>query len=389
MLGLFLIWRVFGLIIAFIADKIIPSSGDFRLVLKPIDLLFQFPSFLQDSGNFDGSNYLHIARYGYGLYQQAFFPLFPFLIHIFSFFTNHNYFIAGYIISNTSFLIGIFVFKKYLQGIGKNPKQILWIFLFLLTFPTSFFFGAVYTESVFFLFFCLALYFIQRKKYWLVGIFCILTALTRLMGVFLIIPFLFTVLIQQQKMGYANLKHFFLNHKKLFLIISSPIIGLLVYMLYLSFTVHNPFAFYSTQSSFLANRSTNALIFLPQVYYRYLNIFVHAQHNLVYFVAVLEFLIFNLVFIVLLYDLWTLWKRKNVEGRMSLIGLNLFSFINILLPTLTGTMLSIPRFALLSLSFFIRLAEINNMIIKVVILILFITFSAVLLVLFSQGYFIS
>jgi len=378
---LFIIWRILGLIIAFIANKFIPSSGMFQLFIKPIDLTSQVPNFIQDSANFDGINYLHIAKYGYGLYQQAFFPLFPLLIKLVSFVTNNNYFIAGLIISNLSFLIGIVVFKKYLGSISKNPSKITWILLFLLAFPTSFFFGAVYTESLFFLLFVSALYFTQEKRYWLVIACCILASMTRLMGVFLLIPVLFTVINQK--------KHIHFTDWKIILAILSPGLGLLTYMLYLTYTVGNPLAFYSTQSNFNAGRTTGSLITLPQVYFRYLNIFISAQHNLVYFVAVLEFLIFNLVFAVLLYNLWILWKRKDVLNRISLIGLNLFSLINILLPTLTGTFSSVPRYALLSLSFFIQLAEINNKLVKSVILILFTILLIILLGCFTQGYFVS
>ena len=353
----------------------------FQLFIKPIDLTSQVPNFIQDSANFDGINYLHIAKYGYGLYQQAFFPLFPLLIKLVSFVTNNNYFIAGLIISNLSFLIGIVVFKKYLGSISKNPSKITWILLFLLAFPTSFFFGAVYTESLFFLLFVSALYFTQEKRYWLVIACCILASMTRLMGVFLLIPVLFTVINQK--------KHIHFTDWKIILAILSPGLGLLTYMLYLTYTVGNPLAFYSTQSNFNAGRTTGSLITLPQVYFRYLNIFISAQHNLVYFVAVLEFLIFNLVFAVLLYNLWILWKRKDVLNRISLIGLNLFSLINILLPTLTGTFSSVPRYALLSLSFFIQLAEINNKLVKSVILILFTILLIILLGCFTQGYFVS
>ena len=398
MFVLFLIWRVLGLIVAFIADKIVPSSGMFQLFIKPIDLGFQLPNFIQDSANFDGINYLHIAKYGYGLYQQAFFPLFPFLIKIVSVVTNNNYFIAGILISNLSFLIGIFVFKKYLESIGKKPKEIVWIFIFLLTFPTAFFFGAVYTESLFFLLSVLALYFMQKRKYWIVLVVCMLAALTRLIGVFLLIPLFFTVIIQQQQLHsfwksgnlcYANLKHLIFVHGKAIALMTAPILGLLIYMFYLAYAVRNPFAFYSTQSNFHAGRSASSLIFLPQVYYRYLNIFIHAQHNLIYFVAILEFLIFNLVLVVLLYDLWILWKRKDIVNRISLIGLNIFSLINILLPTLTGTLSSVPRYTLLSLSFFIRLAEFKNKVVRSALVILFVTLFVILFVLFTQGYFVS
>jgi len=46
-----------------------------------------------------------------------------------------------------------------------------WVLFFILTFPTSFFFGAVYTEGLFFLLFALTLYFLKKENYWLVSLF--------------------------------------------------------------------------------------------------------------------------------------------------------------------------------------------------------------------------
>jgi len=45
------------------------------------------------------------------------------------------------------------------------------LLFFILTFPTSFFFGAVYTEGLFFLLFALTLYFLKKENYWLVSLF--------------------------------------------------------------------------------------------------------------------------------------------------------------------------------------------------------------------------
>src|SRR5688572_13183072 len=51
---------------------------------------YTLPSFLTSFGNFDGAHYISISDVGYQLYQQAFFPLYPMLIKLFSNFNNHN-----------------------------------------------------------------------------------------------------------------------------------------------------------------------------------------------------------------------------------------------------------------------------------------------------------
>jgi len=80
------------------------------------------------------------------------------------------------------------------------------------------------------------------------------------------------------------------------------------------------------------------------------------------------------------------WKLKI--GNYDRFTLNLFSFINLLLPTLTGTFSSIPRYALMSVSMFLYLGEIRNAAFRTGILISFFILHAVLLGFFIQGYFV-
>jgi len=72
-----------------------------------------------------------------------------------------------------------------------------------------------------------------------------------------------------------------------------------------------------------------------------------------------------------------------------LLALDLFSFANLLLPTLTGTFSSIPRYSLFSISIFIYLGQLKNNYIKYLILIIFVILHILLLGYFTQGYFIS
>ena len=265
--------------------------------------------------------------------------------------------------------------------------------IFLIIFPTSFFFGSVYTEGLFFLFLILSLFFLKKNNYFFTGLFAILASMTRLIGVFLIIPILFNFIQKSiinnrnHKLKINNFLSLTLNPKCLLLILS-PIFGLFIYCFYLFKTAGDPLLFFHVQPVFGPGRSTN-LILLPQVYWRYIKIFFTANHNFQYYISLFEFSVFSFVFLVLILDLIKnlspLKKIKNYD----LIGLNLFSFANILLPTFTGSFLSIPRFTLISLSFFIFLSEINNKYLKILFVVIFIIFHILMLGLFRQGYFIS
>jgi len=387
---IFLIWRLLDFLIIYFSPKIIPYLGFFPY--KEVLDNFNLPSWITSLANFDGLHYILIAKQGYSQYEQAFFPLYPLLIKFIIPLFFNNQLLAGLMISNISFLFGLFFLTKITGGEKKGIPTLF----FILIFPTSFFFGAVYTEGLFFLIVVSTLYFLKKNNYLLVIILSFLASLTRLVGIFLIIPIIFHWFSVSFRAKSRNLMTG---------AIISPIIGLGIYCFYLFKTTGDPLFFLTSQPVFGANRSSH-LIFLPQVYWRYLKIFITAALDSRYFVSVIELLIFNLVFFVLILDLIRLLlsfraKSRNLIKRSlhsfhsvgmttwEKFGLNIFSFSNLILPTLTGTFSSIPRYSLLSISFFIYLSQIKNNLIKMFILIVFFILHIVLLGLFRQGYFIS
>ncbi|MCX6732102.1 MAG: hypothetical protein NTV98_01005 [Candidatus Roizmanbacteria bacterium] len=257
--------------------------------------------------------------------------------------------------------------------------------LLLLSFPTAFFFGVVYTEGLFFMFFILSLYFLEKKRYGYAGLFAALSSATRLIGIFLIIPFFFS-LLKEHKITFTYL---FTTIKKHLFLLCSPLIGLITYMYYLLITTHDPLFFFHSQPIFGANRSTK-LIVLPQVYYRYIRIALTATHDFRWYISLGEMTIFTLVFVVLIFDLVYVIKQvlRAQTKNYYLLGLNIFSFANLVLPTLTGTFSSIPRYSLFSLSFFLYLGQMKFFKLKIGVFLLFITLQIILLSLFIQGYFI-
>ena len=345
-----------------------------------------FPFVLYPLAGFDGAHYLLIAKVGYGQFQQAFFPLYPLLISTLSKLTSISVLLSGLIISWVTLVLGIIFFGKLSKIIIDNPGKSLWPILFLLSFPSAFFYIAVYPESLFLFLSAGALYFIFKKNYLAASIFAIFSSLTKVQGVFLIIPFILSIL-DPKDLSLANI---FLqiraNYKKLIFILS-PIYGLLIYSFYLAKTYGDALAFYHVQEAFGAERTSRGIILLPQVLFRYFKILVTSQINFQYLIAVLELTIFATVFAVLIYDLFKIMKNRT--KNLDYLSINLYSIAVLLLPTFTGTLSSIPRYALLSFGFFIALARIKNIVIKITIALIFSIVHIIIFVYFLKGYFVS
>lgn len=102
----------------------------------------------------DGSYYIDISLNGYKEFNHtAFFPLYPFLIHLFGTLVPLNPVAIGMIISHLALWGGLCFIFKLTQEIFTKKIAYLTVFL-LLFFPFSLFFGLVYTESLFLFFDC-------------------------------------------------------------------------------------------------------------------------------------------------------------------------------------------------------------------------------------------
>lgn len=368
-------------LVSFFAQKVIPYLGFFPY--KELLVEYGLPSWISSFANFDGIHYLLIAKQNYSQWEQAFFPLYPLFIHIVGYIIP-NYLVGALFISNCTLLFGLVFFNKFIRELKIKTS---WPLFFLLSFPTAFYFGMVYTESLFFILLILSLFFLHKKRYVAAGIFAGLSSATRLIGIFLIIPFFFHFLTDIRNV-LKNTKPSAFNF--VFVLIS-PFIGLISYMGYLWKTTGDPLFFFNSQPIFGANRSTH-LITLPQVYYRYIKILLTATHDFQWYLSLFEMSMFSLVFVVLILDFLKIKKQlsaasTNLRGLQRL-GLNIFSFINIVLPTATGTFSSIPRYALFSLSFFIFLGELKSPTLKSVIIAIFALLQIAILSLFVQGYFV-
>lgn len=376
LVSLFLIWRSYLFFIAWFGAQILPYQPSFPysdVLLIPSRL----PDWIWSFANFDGVHYLTIANQGYeAQYTQVFFPLYPLLIKVITIvFPFFHPIVSGLLISTIFFLLSLVILEKLLS-LDYKREIVYWVVLFLIFFPTSFFFGSLYTES-FFLFLILASFYTARKKkWWLAGILGGLAGATRLVGIFLLPALLWEHYQNIKNTNKKIKKNKFFHFPPLYLV---PL-GLLSYMLYLQLRFGDWLYFWHVQPVFGAQRSGGAIILLPQVIWRYFKmILTVSTDSEIYWIILLE-LLTTLTAIILLLAA----HCKNIR-----ISYLIFSWLAIITPALTGTFSSMPRYVLVIFPMFIVLGMIKSKLYKTIILIINFLLLSALTVLFTRGHWVS
>lgn len=323
----FLIWRISIILISFIAVKLVPiySRNFFGGGLTN----YSNNPFFWGNINFDGEHYLSLAQNGYQPLTYFFFPLFPKLINILSFTKSQlNLALTGLIISNLSIFIALIGIYKLVKIDFKDNIAKLTIIFFLI-FPTSFYFGTYYTESLFLALIIWSFYFARQKNFLFASILAAFASATRLIGIAMLPVLLIEYFLQNKKISKSN----FLPLISIFLSVS----GLVLYMYYLFQKTGDPLIFFH-QVSIYGDQRSQTLIFLPQVFYRYIfEIFPNISFLFfpVVFTTLLEFFI-SLTFIILI-----LFGISRLR-----LSYSIYSIIAFFIPTLSGSFSSMPRYVL-------------------------------------------
>lgn len=371
---IFLTWRFILILIMLFAIYFVPlgykdrflGGGSFNYRVSP--QLFSW-------ANFDGEHYLSIAIFGYKHLEQAFFPLYPVLISFFAKPDSNNLLVSlvnstvvGLIISNVSFALAL-VFLWELIRIDFSKKIAYLTIIILLLFPTSFYFGAVYNESLFLLLTVLSFYFARKGNWFLAGVFGMVASTTRVFGILLFPVFVLEAYKQKASMT------------RVFWILLIPV-GLGIYMWYLNSTVGDPIAFYSFQK-LVGEQHQEGIILLPQVYFRYIKMIATTSiYNPIFQTVVLEFIVGILFFMLPVFGYF-----KKI--RLSYL---VYSMLGFLIPTIQGSFSSTPRYVIILFPSFLAAALWINSLPKVFKVILFFLFLVILTVetaLFLRGYWIA
>jgi hypothetical protein len=282
---------------------------------------------------------------------------------------------AGVFISGVSFIFALFFLVKLILLDHSFPVA-KWTLIALLVFPTSFYFTAVYTEGFYFLLSVTAFYFARRRHWVLAGIMGMLAANTRIIGIFLFPALIFEVItyLRSQK---ASLVKYIRTSWPLLLI---PL-GLFSYMHYLFRSQNDALAFIHVQRLFQQGRSEK-IILLYQVFWRYIKMALtvnRADH--LYKTVLLEFasgIMLSFISVVSL-----------LKQRWSYAFYAIMAFI---LPTLTGSFTSVPRYAIVIFPVFILIGKWlsgSSRKIQIAYLLVSICLTVLYLSMFVRGYWVS
>ncbi|MBI2613195.1 MAG: hypothetical protein HYW62_00240 [Candidatus Levybacteria bacterium] len=373
---LFLGWRVFLFVPLIASDVFLLPRVNYTYTLltyfldKSNNILSNF--LIYPFGNFDAAYYLLIAAKGYTV-NAGFFPLFPLVIYIVSLpfnvlpFDLNQYFLAIFLVS-LFFFASLITFYKLVR-LDYKENVAIWSIIFLLIFPTSFFYAAIYSESLFLLLSLSAFYFARKKKWLIAGLFGAFLSATRITGIFIFPSLLYEYFKSEKNKSLSKL-----------LSISFSSVGLIAYCFYNFQKWGNPFYFIQAQGNFVNNRTVDSIILFPQTVFRYTKILFTLKPNIYeWWVAFFELSFF--IFALILF--YVAWKK---EIRFSYL---IFGALCFLLPVSSGTFSGLPRYILTIFPLFITLALIQNKTFKIIYSVVSVALLFLFFMLFSKGYFIA
>ncbi|HYK09156.1 MAG TPA: hypothetical protein VEW42_06710 [Candidatus Eisenbacteria bacterium] len=289
----------------------------------------------------DAQHYLYISEKGYkiGNDSNAFPLLFPLAIYLFTFFTR-NSFISGIVLSNifssVAFLLFYALVKKYY-----SEKIAYTSLLILLAFPTSFYFCLIYSESLFFLLVMLFFTFLQKRQIFLASLAAFLLPLTRLIGVAISIPFLFSYILEYKGHSLydeiATIGKSLLNTKTFLLL--SPFLGVGTAMICMYLFTGNFFTQFSAQQNFVSHYSLGSLL-NPLFFFKALFTFPLRIHGFT------DSLLDRVFFLGFLLSLPLVFKKVT---KVFFVYTILFG----LLPVLSGSFMSYMRYLVVVFPIFI------------------------------------
>jgi hypothetical protein len=284
-------------------------------------------------GRWDAQHYLNIAANGYSGTEMAFFPLYPWLIHLLGELIG-NHLSAGLIISNLSFFVALaYLYALVRLEYGDDTIAYHAIF-YVAIFPTAIFFSAVYTESLFLALTVASLYYARHGNYITAGIFGALASLTRVEGMLTALP-----LAYEAWRGWRERRGTTLT-RGVIGVLAVPA-GLAIYMAYLYALVGDPLYFMKVQSNWNRHLSPPWMSIIN-------TIGEISKHSLASSGSVNHMieLAFTILFLALL----------AVGIRVLRPSYSLYFGASLLVPMSTSSLMSMPRFVLVMFPAFFLLA---------------------------------
>ncbi len=150
--------------------------------------------FLTYYRHWDSGWYLEIAQHGFlNLKETAFWPLYPIFMYTVHEVARISLLTSGVLVSFVAFIFFLYYLGR-ITTIEFGPTIARTAILLFAFFPTSYYFDAIYTESLFMVLCVAAIDRAMANKFWVAGFLAGLATLTRNTGVFLDLILLFEYL---------------------------------------------------------------------------------------------------------------------------------------------------------------------------------------------------
>lgn len=374
-LSSFVIWRILLFVFLYLAISIIPLQKNF--LGGGLESYLKNP-YIWSWVNFDGEHYLSIAQRGYQPLTYFFFPVYPLIVKVIASFINKTslgYALVGLMLSHSTFIIGLIGLIRLIK-LDFKKEIVKTTVILLLLFPTSFYFASFYTESLFFALAVWSFYFARKGNWIYSGLLGGLATGSRLVGIALVPALIVEAWIQWKKSKNS------LNIGTILGLMLIPA-GIFIYMYYLNVKTGDPLEFFHSVGIFGQQRSAS-LVLLPQVFYRYIfKILPNVNYD--YFPVIFSTLIeFSCGILFLALSILSFYKLRFSYAVYLAVGY--------LIPTLSGSFSSFPRYVLVLFPAFILGAlylERYPKLVKIAVFSLLFALLGIATALFTRGYWVS
>lgn len=202
----------------------------------------------------DANHYLYLAEHGYRPYHMsnAFYPLLPLTIRAVSALTFGDTLVAG-LVASTLFTLAAVAYLFLLVRRIHDEQTAFRAGLLLLAFPTAFYLGLVYTESLFLALAIGLLYYLKEQRTAPAVLFAFLLPLTRPTGLLVLAPALVASFLVPPRPDLESIP-------RRLLVPAALVLGYLTYLVIMLATTGDAFAGFDAQRAFLSNSSVSTVL---------------------------------------------------------------------------------------------------------------------------------
>ena len=204
----------------------------------------------------DASDYIDLARLGYAADHQkllVFLPLYPLVVRVMAMLCLGHYVFAGFLVSNLCLMAAGWALYHIVnaQYGERTARRAVVLLMFA---PLSLVFSVPYAESMFLAFTLLAVLCARNRRFVLAGVFGMLSAATRLIGVLVIVPIFMEMLkyLHALDLRHRNRVRFFGRLGLYVLTCLIVPLGTASYLLVNQIVAGHPFAFVDALSTYLS-----------------------------------------------------------------------------------------------------------------------------------------